>query len=105
MQPQETYEQRERVQILDVREADEWDVGHIEGAVHVPMGDLAARQDDIATDRPVVCVCRSGARSGHVTTALVNAGYDAHNMEGGMQAWSRAGLPFVSDVGRPPVVA
>ena len=105
MRPRDTHEQRDRVQIIDVRESAEWNAGHIEGAVHIPMGQLAARQDDIATDRPVVCVCRSGARSGQVVRALARAGYNAHNMEGGMKAWSRAGLPFVSEHGNPPSVA
>lgn len=105
MTPDEAHARRDEVQLLDVREPDEWVAGHIDGAVHVPMGQLAARQDEIATDREVVCVCRSGGRSGQVAAALQQAGYDAHNLDGGMQAWSRAGLPFVSDDGAPPRVA
>jgi len=105
VEPRETHEQRDRIQILDVREPSEWSAGHIDGAVHIPMGDLAARQQEIATDRKIVCVCRSGSRSGHVAQALLRAGYDAHNMEGGMKAWSKAGLPFITDDGTPARVA
>ena len=93
------------VQYLDVREPQEWVAGHIEGATHIPMGELNARQDEIAQDRKVVCVCRSGNRSAMVTQALVNAGYDAENLEGGMQAWARAGLDFVAEDDGPPRVA
>lgn len=105
MEPRETDTRRDRIQILDVREHSEWHAGHIADAVHIPMRQLAARQDEIATDKPVVCVCRSGARSGEVARALVRAGYDAHNMEGGMKAWSKAGLPFVSEDGTRARVA
>lgn len=104
MTPREAHERRDGVQFLDVRESDEWAAGHIAGAVHIPMGQLAARQDEVAIDRPVVCVCRSGARSGRVARALGRAGYEAHNLRGGMHAWSRAGLPFVADDGGPPRV-
>lgn len=100
-----TASQLDDAQYLDVREPHEWAVGHIEGATHIPMSQLGARQDEIAQDRKVVCVCRSGNRSGMVTQALVNAGYDAENLEGGMQAWERAGLPFVAEDGAVPRVA
>lgn len=101
----EAHELREEVQLLDVREPHEWEAGHIEEAVHIPMGQLAARQDEIAADRTVVAVCRSGARSGQVAAALQNAGYDAHNLDGGMQAWDRAGLPYVAEHDGDPRVA
>lgn len=105
MEPTEVHDIHDEIQILDVREPYEWEAGHIEGADHIPMGELAARQEEIAKDRKVVCVCRSGARSGQVADALVRAGYDAENMVGGMQAWSRADLPFVASDGSPGEVA
>lgn len=105
MKPRETHERRDSIQILDVRESSEWNAGHIEGAVHIPMDELTARQNEIAKDTQVVCVCRSGARSGQVAKALIRAGYDAANMDGGMKAWSRAGLPFAAEDGNPPRVA
>lgn len=105
MKPRETHECRDSIQILDVREPSEWNAGHIEGAQHIPMGELSARQNEVAKDTQIVCVCRSGARSGQVAKALARAGYDSANMQGGMQAWSKAGLPFVSENGAPPRVA
>lgn len=82
--------------LLDVREQAEWDAGHIEGAVHIPMTELNTRQGEIPADRPIVCVCRSGQRSAMVTQALVGAGYDAHNLEGGMLAWAESRQPIVT---------
>jgi rhodanese-related sulfurtransferase len=79
---------------LDVREADEWQAGRIAGALHIPLGELNARQDEIPRDRPIVAVCRSGSRSSAITEALIRAGYEAENLAGGMQAWQAAGLPL-----------
>ncbi len=87
--------------LLDVREDDEWEAGHAPSAVHIPMGLVAERLAEIPTDRAVVCVCRLGGRSGSVATALLEAGIDVHNLDGGMTAWEIAGLPVVTDDGTP----
>jgi rhodanese-related sulfurtransferase len=79
---------------LDVREDEEWAAGRIEGALHIPMGELAQRQAEIPSDRSVVAVCRSGSRSAAVTQALLHAGYEVENLAGGMEAWHGAGLPL-----------
>lgn len=93
--------------LLDVRENDEWAAGHAPGAVHVPMGQVPQRLDELATtlpDRPVHVVCRSGGRSARVTTYLVQAGWDAVNVDGGMRAWAAAGRPMVTESTAPPRV-
>jgi rhodanese-related sulfurtransferase len=102
--PSEAYRRRDEVQFVDVREPDEWTAGHIDSAVLIPMGQLGSRQAELADDRTIVAVCRSGNRSGQVVTALRGAGYDAENLDGGMQAWARADLPFVADEGVPRVI-
>jgi rhodanese-related sulfurtransferase len=79
---------------LDVREDDEWDAGRIAGAIHIPIAELAARQDEIPAGRPIIAVCRSGSRSAHVTEMLLRAGYEAENLAGGLEAWKRARLPL-----------
>lgn len=91
--------------VLDVREPDEWNAGHVDGSTWIPMGELSARQPDIPDARPLVVVCRSGARSAKVTQALVAAGYDASNLVGGLQAWVEAGEPLVAEGGGAGVVA
>lgn len=102
---EQAYERRDEVQLLDVREVPEWVAGHVEGAVHVPMHQLQGAQDQLARDRTIVCVCRSGQRSAAVAGALRRAGYDAVNLIGGMHAWADAGLPFTAEGDHEPHVA
>ena len=77
--------------LLDVRESDEWEAGHSAAAHFLPMSQLQERVDEVPSDVPVLVICRSGARSAAVTGALRQAGYDATNVTGGMQAWRAAG--------------
>lgn len=79
--------------LLDVREDDEWREGHAPGAVHVPLGQLAARLPELPRDQPVAVVCAVGARSARAAAWLLQQGHDAVNVRGGMHAWQRAGLP------------
>lgn len=91
--------------LLDVREYEEWMAGHVDGATHVPMQQVPAHLAEVPTDRTVVCICRSGNRSGQVTAFLRQQGVDAVNMSGGMRAWATDELPFINANGRPGVVA
>ncbi|QTE29589.1 rhodanese-like domain-containing protein [Pengzhenrongella sicca] len=81
--------------LLDVRERDEWDAGHAPGALHVPLGELVERVGELPAGAPLLVVCHSGARSARATAWLNESGYSAENLDGGMVAWSRAGLPVV----------
>ena len=85
--------------LLDVREQDEWDAGHVEGSQHIPIGELLARLDEVPADRKVVVVCRVGSRSAQVTAYLGQQGYDVVNLDGGLEAWVDAGRPLTSDAG------
>lgn len=89
--------------VLDVREADEWAHGHIDGALHVPLSLLPLRLADLPTAQTLV-VCKVGGRSGQAVMWLTQQGYDAVNLAGGMVDWEAAGRSLVSDTGRPPVV-
>ncbi|MEE6294996.1 rhodanese-like domain-containing protein [Georgenia wangjunii] len=89
--------------VLDVREQDEWDAGHVPGATHIPLGELPARTADVP-EADLVVVCRSGGRSARATAWLTQAGFDARNLDGGMKAWERAGLPITRDDGGEPTV-
>lgn len=90
--------------LLDVREHNEWDAGHAPDALHVPLGELAADTTVAGLGRQVLVVCRSGRRSAAATSALRAAGIDAHNLDGGMQAWRDAGAPLVTDHGLEPII-
>lgn len=81
--------------LVDVRELDEWIAGHAAAAVHIPLMEVPDHLDKLPTDRPIVCICRSGARSARATEFLRSHGYDARNMVGGMKAWAADGLPVV----------
>ncbi len=87
--------------MLDVREPGEWAAGHIPGALHIPLGELNVRYQEIGRDRPLYVICRSGARSAHAAHALAGAGWDASNVSDGMQGWHAAGRPMIADSGTP----
>jgi rhodanese-related sulfurtransferase len=94
--------------LLDVREDDEWQAGHAEGALHIPISDFVARYGELTGAAPqdgrVNVICRSGGRSAQVTMYLAQQGIDAVNVDGGMQAWEAAGRPVVTDQGQPGYV-
>ncbi len=92
---------KEEVQIVDVRYPNEWEAGRIDGAVHIPGDDLADRLDELDRHRPLVTVCRSGNRSGRAAEFLEDQGFDAENLEGGMEAWAEHGLPVTTPDGQP----
>ena len=83
--------------VLDVREPDEWAAGHIEGAMLIPLGELASRAAEVPRDRDVVVVCRSGNRSAQGRDILLGAGRAAvTSMAGGMSDWAGSGRPVVT---------
>jgi rhodanese-related sulfurtransferase len=85
------------VTLLDVREDDEWAAGHAAEALHIPMSELAGRLEELPSGKDVYVVCRSGGRSTRVTEYLNGNGWDAVNVEGGMQSWQASGRAIVSD--------
>ena len=96
IQPQSLEEVADKVQIVDVREPAEFNgpLGHIRGAIPIPLGELAGRIAELAGSRPIVAVCRSGARSAQATVILQQAGLkDAANLAGGMLRWRADGHP------------
>lgn len=93
----------EELSILDVREHFEWQHGHIEGAVHIPLMELAERIDEVSGGQTLV-VCKVGARSAQAAAYLLEQGYDVVNLDGGMLDWSAAGRALVSETGQPPQI-
>ena len=89
------------IQVLDVREDDEWAAGRIDGALHIPLGQLDRRVHELDPSRPIVTVCRSGCRASKAAGFLAGAGLRAEVMAGGMTQWADDKLPFFTPDGRP----
>lgn len=79
--------------VLDVREPDEWEGGRIPGSLHIPLGEVPERLDDLPADGQLLVVCHSGGRSARAAAWLNHNGFDAVNLDGGIVDWVRAGLP------------
>ena len=88
------------VQLIDVRQTFEHEAGHIPGSRLIELADLPAQAQTIDQGTPVILYCRAGGRSAMATQALLQAGYDAHNMLGGMLEWYAADLPMEPADGR-----
>ena len=87
---------RGKTTIVDVRSSEEFAAGHLRDAKHIPLADLGARigELDKSKNRTVVMVCQTGARSDKAARQLQAAGFeDVHSLEGGLTAWTAAGLP------------
>jgi hydroxyacylglutathione hydrolase len=90
-------EERDLV-VLDVREPVEWADGHVQGARHVPMRQVAARLGELPRDRRIAVTCAGGVRSSLVASLLLSQGFtDLVNVWGGMTGWVQSGLPTVRD--------
>jgi molybdopterin/thiamine biosynthesis adenylyltransferase/rhodanese-related sulfurtransferase len=88
--------------VVDVREQNEWDEGHIPGALHVPRGHLESRIERLAPDtgRPVVVYCSVGNRSVFAAKTLAELGYeDVVSLAGGFTDWKRNGFPVQLQAG------
>ncbi|WP_407942211.1 rhodanese-like domain-containing protein [Microaerobacter geothermalis] len=79
---------KEHIEILDVRELEEWMAGHIPQAKHIPLSEIPYRMKEIDPNRETIIVCRSGNRSGMACEFLAQQGYHVVNMAGGMLEWT-----------------
>jgi rhodanese-related sulfurtransferase len=80
--------------LVDVREMNEFVELRVEGAALMPLSEFGWRFEELTRDRPLLMLCRSGARSSRATAFLLQQGYqDVANIDGGMIAWKGAGLP------------
>lgn len=84
---QEALAQGQTLKLIDVREVEEVQEGHIPGVIHIPLGLLEFRMHELNKNEPYIIVCRSGARSGRASQFLESQGFDVTNMVGGMLAW------------------
>jgi rhodanese-related sulfurtransferase len=79
--------------VLDVRQPEEFRLGHIVGAKLIPLNELRRRMKELPQGREIVCVCASGSRSKSAAKTLLKEGYTVFDMKGGMTAWRQAKLP------------
>ena len=80
---------RERFELIDVREAFEYEIARINGAKLIPLGEIAERVDELPRERPIIVHCHSGQRSAQAVRLLQQRGFDkVYNLEGGIDAWS-----------------
>ena len=79
--------------LVDVRTPEEFNSGHIAGAVNIPVDQLAQRLNEVPKDKPVVVYCRSGNRSGQAAQFLDSSGYPQIYDLGGIVTWTQQGFP------------
>jgi O-acetyl-ADP-ribose deacetylase len=95
-----------QIQLVDCREPYEWEAGRVKGAVHIPLNDImGGAGQDLDKNKSVAVICRSGNRSELATMMFQARGYEAYNVEGGMEAWAAEGLPLEAGDGSPGRVA
>ncbi|WP_155821101.1 rhodanese-like domain-containing protein [Gordonia hirsuta] len=80
--------------LLDIREDDEWESGHVRGALHMPLDDVPARVDEIDLDCDLLVICRTSGRSFRLLSYFAQRGIDGVCVSGGMVAWEAAGKPI-----------
>lgn len=90
----------ERLQVIDVRSATEYDEGHLPGAVNMPLEQVEARLDDLHPHDPAILVCQSGKRASMCAELLDRHRSDLAVLEGGTSAWVAEGLPVVVTASR-----
>jgi rhodanese-related sulfurtransferase len=96
----------DEIQLVDCREPHEWQAGRVEGAIHIPLNQImAGAGQNLDPEKPIAVICRSGNRSELATVMLQARGFEAYNVEGGMEEWAREGLPYAAPDGSPGRVA
>jgi rhodanese-related sulfurtransferase len=102
----DVHDRLDEITLVDCRDLYEWVAGHIEGAVHLPVNAImAGAGQDLDRSKPIAVICRTGNRSELATMMLQARGFDATNVEGGMEEWAAEGLPYAADDGTPGRVA
>ena len=104
MNAREAHALKDSAQFIDVRQEYEYEAGHVEGARFITLQEIPTRFRELDENTPVIVTCQVGQRSALAAKFLRDKGYDAHNLEGGVEAWVAEGLPLVSNSARGTVV-
>ena|SRR5438105_8630738 len=100
------HDRLDQIQLVDCREPYEWEAGRIEGAIFLPLNSImSGAGSELDKTRPIAVICRSGNRSELATMMFQARGYEAYNVEGGMEAWAAAGYSVETPDGEPGRVA
>lgn len=78
----------ETINLIDVRETDEFAAGHVPVAINLPLSELVSRYTELDTDKPYHIICQMGGRSVQACAFLASEGYDVTNVNGGTGAWT-----------------
>ncbi|MFP5298748.1 MAG: rhodanese-like domain-containing protein [Actinomycetota bacterium] len=97
MLPRDAFEKRAELRFLDVREPHEYEAGHIPGSVHIPLMSLDERVGELDADQTWIVTCQIGQRSDLAARFLRVRGFEAHNLDGGLERWTTEGLPLTTD--------
>lgn len=95
------FEIRDDVQLVDVRDPDEWAAGHLQTALSIPLSQLNDRIGELSTAHPVITVCKTGVRSKKAAELLRSRGFHAESLEGGMQGLAGNFALITDGVGQP----
>jgi rhodanese-related sulfurtransferase len=93
--PKDAFGRLAEFQVIDVREPEEWNDGHIKEATLIPLGTLTQKLSQIDQKKPVLVVCRSGRRSANASKILGSQGFQVFNLNGGMIKWQSNNLPVM----------
>src|SRR5215470_336085 len=100
------HDRLDEIQLVDCREQYEWDAGRIQGAIFIPLNSImSGAGDDLDKAKPIAVICRTGNRSELATMMFQARGFEAYNVEGGMEAWAAKGYQILDAYGSPGRVA
>ena len=84
----------DEVVVVDVREDEEWNEGHIDGARHIYVGEIPERSEELPRDKALATTCHVGYRGSIAASILKQRGYTVYNLLGGINAWKKQGYPI-----------
>jgi rhodanese-related sulfurtransferase len=82
---------KDNIEMIDVRQPEEYEEFHIEGAKLIPLGELSKRKNEIDWNKEIIFMCQSGARSGIAANTMSALGGNINNLEGGILTWQKLG--------------
>lgn len=101
MKIEQFQESPEQFRVLDVRSTKEWEHGHVTGSINIPLDQLPDRLGELEQGSALVAVCRTGVRSQKARDLLLENGFQAESLDGGVTGWAAVGKELVQPDGQP----